>query len=76
MNLHISPIVLKCSASSSGISIPNSSSRAIITSTVSKESASKSSVKEVSKVIVSTSSIDNCYEIIDLIFSNILSSYK
>ena len=38
MYWHISPIVFMFSASSSGISIPNSSSRAIITSTASKES--------------------------------------
>src|SRR3954462_10448277 len=56
------------SASSSGISIPNSSSKAITSSTMSRESAPRSSVKLASRV-TSSSSTPSCSTMMLLTFS-------
>src|SRR5688572_14765423 len=57
------------SASSSGISMPNSSSNAMINSTVSSESAPRSSTKEASAV-TSSASTPSCSTMMDLTLSS------
>nr|CAO88534.1 unnamed protein product [Microcystis aeruginosa PCC 7806] len=54
------PTVSICSAASSGISISNSSSKAITNSTTSRESAFRSLAKLASGVTVPGSSTSNC----------------
>eukprot|EP00792_Barthelona_sp_PAP020_P010451 TRINITY_DN3872_c0_g1_i1.p1 TRINITY_DN3872_c0_g1~~TRINITY_DN3872_c0_g1_i1.p1 ORF type:complete len:97 (-),score=0.77 TRINITY_DN3872_c0_g1_i1:22-312(-) len=55
MYLTASPTVLIFSASSSGISVPNSSSNSITNSAISSESAPKSSLNDASSVTLSAS---------------------
>ena len=68
--LSASLTVVIFSASSSGISMPNPSSRAITSSTVSSESAPRSSMKEAVGV-TSDSSTPSCSTIICLTFSSV-----
>src|SRR5690554_3799666 len=73
MYLTASPTVTIFSASSSGISMSNSSSKAIMSSTISKESAPKSSTKEAFSV-TSCSSTPNCSTTISLTLAKVLST--
>ena len=63
-----SPTVTTFSASASGISRSNSSSNAIISSTISNESAPKSSIKDAS-VVTAVSATPNCSIIVSFTFS-------
>ena len=67
-----SPIVLICSRSSDGISTSNSSSNAITISNKSRESAPRSSLKDVSSVSSAASAFYDSATI-SLIFSNMVS---